>query len=162
MFKKHQGLTLVELLGSVVILGLVSSLLVLVSTTFIRVLNQIYDENSLNSKALVLSSTVFGELNILNPDDVLLVCDESSCSLIFSTEDQTLVIVYEVMGDYYTFWIEKEDQKIEFDDEKIGFSSIVFNLIEETENIKSVNIRITLIKDQNEYEFAINYIIYRY
>jgi hypothetical protein len=162
MFKKHHGLTLVELLGSIVILGLVSSLLVLVSTTFIRVLNQIYDENSLNAKGLVISSTIFGELTTLNPDEALLVCDENTCMLTFSTDDQSIAIGYELSGEAYLFWIEKESQKIEFNDENLRFSSIVFHPIEETGNIQSIHIRITIIKDQNEYEFSINYIIYRY
>ncbi len=159
MSKKHQGLTLVELLGAVVVLGILSTILFLVASTMIRVLNQIYDENSLTSQGLVMTSSIFGELNRFNPDRVEQSCSERSCTMTFSEAGEQLVLAYEKTGDLYTLWWVKGGNRIDLD---YPFSTIEFLPMIEHDQTQLISIRVTLTQRDKSYDFLFSYMIYRY
>jgi hypothetical protein len=157
-----RGVTLVELLGSIVLMSIVATLLGLFISTFSRALNQIYDYNSINSKGLLVTYQLFNELNQVGPEQVSLNCAGSTCSLQFTTQTDTFEIHYQTGVEYYLFWYTLNGVDYEFEIGNYQFTRVEFLPIQSYGAFQHASIEIEISSHLETYTFLFSYITIDY
>lgn len=162
MNRRHQGFTLVELLGTIVLMGIIASLTSLLVVSFTRTLNQIYNKNSLNAKGLLVTSSMFHTLNDLGPEIVELSCGLNQCVITFGSGLDIVELYYEEHDGVFQFWYTKNDVLYSFDIGEFQFTNIVFNPIVTYDYFSHVTIEIEISSASDRYTFVFSYLVIDY
>ncbi|MFW5889271.1 MAG: type IV pilus modification PilV family protein [Bacillota bacterium] len=162
-----KGITLIELLASLIILGLVASLVGLLLSTYQNASSTINEEGKANIEATLIIANVRDELNEFNPTNYQ-ECDSDNCIIlekhfayVYSEENTSIILeLYDPPLEYSLEFIspnlslDGDNYELDYftfgDDFLLYYTTGINNLV-------TLHLDFSLIRDENAYEFSMAY-----
>lgn len=159
----HKGMSMVELLGAIVILGIILSLSAMMISVITRANDRIIEKSQANTQGMLLTNYIDNQLNEFGPTNYLSCTSGSSCisfvkayEYIVNNTNQTLELI--TYNPVLTFDIYLLDQNLYINDESYLIENYTLhndsNIAYSVEgNILSYTITIVLVGRYDRYVF---------